>query len=293
MELHKLILCSKQGGKMQIEIIKFIQSIKSPALDIFFQMVTMTGEENFYIIAAAIIFWCINKKFGYKLGFALLTSTIVNTLLKSLVNASRPIGVAGIRSLRVQTATGQSFPSGHTQGAVTFWFSWIREIRKRWIYIVGIVAIILVAYSRMYLGVHYPIDVIGGIVIGITWVFISNYIFDYAEATKRKWILMIIILPILIGMIFFKEKTYYTISGTVLGFYIGYILESKYVHYDVRSAMLAQVLKVVFGLTSLIILKTTLKVIFPISIFADFFRYFVIGLWITVGAPSIFNRFSR
>ncbi|MGH4123358.1 MAG: phosphatase PAP2 family protein [Clostridium sp.] len=277
---------------MQIEIIKFIQSIKSPFLDIFFQIVTMTGEQYFYIIAAAIIFWCVNKKFGYKLGFALLTSTIVNTALKDIVNSVRPIGVTGISSLRVETATGQSFPSGHTQGAATFWISWIDQVKRKWMYIVGILAIILVGISRLYLGVHWPIDVVGGIVVGIIWTLISNYIFEYAESTEKKWILMIIVVPMLIGMIFFREKTYYTIAGIVLGFYIGYILESKYVQYDVRNTILKQVIKLVSGLTILIALKSTLKVILPISIFADFFRYFVIGLWITIGAPWIFKRFS-
>jgi len=278
---------------MQTEIIKFIQSTTSPFLDGFFQLVTITGEENFYIIAAAIIFWCVNKKFGYKLGFALLTSTIINTVLKDLVNATRPIGMPGIRSLRIQTATGQSFPSGHTQGAATFWFSWMVQVKKKWFFIVGIMAMLLVAYSRIYLGVHYPIDVVGGIVVGITWVFLSNYIFEYAETSRKKWMLMIIVVPMLIGMIFFKEKTYYTISGTVLAFYIGYLIESKYIQYDVRNTRVKQVLKVVFGLAILIILKSTLKVILPINMFTDFFRYFIIGLWITVGAPSIFKRYSE
>jgi len=276
---------------MQIEILKFIQSTTLPFLDVFFQIVTMTGEESFYIIAAAIIFWCVNKKFGYKLGFALLTGTIINTVLKDLVNASRPIGVYGIRSLRVETATGQSFPSGHTQGASIFWISWMIQLKRKWIYIVGTTVILLVAYSRMYLGVHYPIDVIGGIVIGTIWVLISNYIFEYAESTKKTWILMIMVVPMLIGMIFLREKTYYTISGTVLGFYIGYVLESKYVQFDVRNTAVKQLMKLVFGLTILMILKTTLKQILPISIFSDFFRYFLIGLWITVGAPSVFKRF--
>ncbi|MGH4140229.1 phosphatase PAP2 family protein [Clostridium sp.] len=276
---------------MQIEIIKFIQSITSPFLDVFFQIVTMTGEEYFYIIAAAIIFWCVNKKFGYKLGFALLTGTIVNTVLKNLVNASRPIGVIGIRSLRVQTATGQSFPSGHTQGTSTFWVSWMVQLKRKWIYIFGTIAIILVAFSRMYLGVHYPIDVIGGMIVGTIWVFISNYIFEYAESTKKTWVLMIIVVPMLIGMIFLREKTYYTISGTVLGFYIGYVLESKYVQYDVRNTKIKQLIKLLFGLTVLITLKFILKKILPINILADFFRYFVVGLWITIGAPCIFKRF--
>jgi len=276
---------------MQIEIIKFVQSIISPFWDMFFQIVTMTGEEYFYILAAAIIFWCVNKKFGYKLGFALLTSTIVNTALKDVVNSARPIGTPGIRSLRVETATGQSFPSGHTQGSATFWISWIIQVKKKWLCIVGTLAILLVGISRLYLGVHWPIDVIGGILIGFIWVLISNYIFEYADATKKPWILMIIIAPMLIGMLFFREKAYYTISGTVLGFYIGYILESKYVQYEVRNTKVKQLIKLVFGLSILIILKSTLKEMLPISIFSDFFRYFVVGLWITVGAPCIFRRF--
>ncbi|HEY8892181.1 MAG TPA: phosphatase PAP2 family protein [Clostridium sp.] len=276
---------------MQIEIIKFIQSITSPFADMVFQLITMTGEETFYIVVASTIFWCVNKKFGYKLGFALLTGTIVNTALKDIVNSARPIGISGIRSLRLETATGQSFPSGHTQGSTIFWISFINQIRKRWIYVIGILVISLVGFSRMYLGVHYPIDIVGGIVIGIIWTFISNFIFEYSEANGNPWIFMIIIMPMLIGLIFLRQKTYYSISGTVLGFYIGYILETKYVLYDVNSTRLKQVIKLVLGLGVLLTLKGGLKVILPISIFSDFFRYFIVGLWITVGAPYIFKRF--
>lgn len=278
---------------MQIEIIKQIQSIMSPFWDFFFQIVTMTGEEQFYILAAAIVFWCVNKKFGYKLGFALLTSTIINTALKDAIDSTRPIGTPGINSLRVETATGQSFPSGHTQGAATFWISCVVQIKKRWIYIVGTMIILLVGFSRLYLGVHWPVDVIGGIIIGGIWVFISNSIFDYAEKTQKTWILTLIILPMLIGMIFFREKNYYSISGTVFAFFIGYVLESKYVKYEVKNTMVNQIIKLVFGLAVIVILKSTLKSIFPISLFSDFFRYFLIGLWITLGAPYIFKRFIK
>jgi membrane-associated phospholipid phosphatase len=276
---------------MQIDIIRFIQSITSPFGDVIFQLISMTGEETFYILVISTIFWCVNKKFGYKLGFALLTGTIVNNALKSIVNSARPIGISGIRSLRLETATGQSFPSGHTQGATMFWVSFIIQIKKKWVYIVGISMIILIGFSRLYLGVHYPIDIIGGIVIGIIWTFISNYIFDCAQKTGRPLILMIIILPMLIGLIYLREKTYYAISGTVLGFYIGYLLETRYVLYEVKSTRLKQIIKLVLGLGILITLKGTLKVILPISILSDFFRYFIVGLWITVGAPYIFKRF--
>ena len=278
---------------MQLEIIKFIQSIISPFWDAFFQIVTMTGEEYFYIIAAAIVFWCVSKDYGYKLGFAILTSTLINSALKDIINTTRPIGEAGVRSLRLHTANGQSFPSGHTQGATTFWFSAIIQIKKKWIYVVGITMIFLVGLSRLYLGLHYPIDVIGGIVVGIIWTLISNYIFDYARSTNKNWILMIIIIPMFASMIFFRGKTYYTIAGTVLGFVIGYILETKYVQFEVRSPIKLQLIKLAFGLAILIAIKNILKQVLPISIYYDFFRYFVVGLWITVGAPSIFKKFIR
>ena len=278
---------------MQLEIIKFIQSITSPFWDAFFQIVTMTGEEYFYIIAAAIVFWCVSKDFGYKLGFAILTSTLINTTLKDIINTTRPIGEAGVRSLRLHTATGQSFPSGHTQGATTFWVSAIIQIKRKWIYVVGITIIFLVGLSRLYLGLHYPVDVIGGIVVGIIWTLLSNYIFDYARLTNKDWILMIIVIPVFIGMIFFRDKNYYTIAGTVLGFVIGYILESKYVQFEVRSTIKLQLIKLAFGLGILIAIKSILKQLLPISIYSDFFRYFVVGLWITVGAPSIFKKFIR
>jgi len=251
----------------------------------------MTGEETFYIIVASTIFWCINKKFGYKLGFAILTGTIVNTAVKDLVNSARPIGITGVRSLRLETATGQSFPSGHTQGSTTFWVSFMAKTKKKWVYVVGILAIILVGFSRMYLGVHYPVDIIGGLVIGIIWTLISNYIFEYSQKTKNPWILMIIIVPMLIGLIYLRQKTYYSISGTVLGFYIGYIVETKYIMYDARSTKVKQLIKLFLGLGILITLKGLIKVILPISIFSDFFRYAIVGLWITVGAPYIFKRF--
>jgi len=103
-------------------IILFLQQFASPFLDGFFQLVTMLGEEYFYIFLTAFIFWCVDKRYGYKLSFAFLFSGVLNGATKSIVNASRPIGVEGIRSLRVETATGTSFPSGIPRTSRPFGF---------------------------------------------------------------------------------------------------------------------------------------------------------------------------
>jgi membrane-associated phospholipid phosphatase len=96
-------------------ILKYVQSFSNETLDSFFEIITMLGEEWFFIILFAIFFWCFNKSFGYKLAFICLTSAAINTIIKEIVKLPRPIGYEGIKSIRVETAEGYSFPSGHTQ----------------------------------------------------------------------------------------------------------------------------------------------------------------------------------
>ena len=119
-----------------IEIIVFVQSVSNPFLDSFFQLITMIGEDTFFIIMVALVYWCINKDFGYKMGFAYLTSGVLNTVIKEILRVPRPIGHPRVRSLRVETAGGYSFPSGHTQQTTVFWCSWMLRFSKRWLSIV-------------------------------------------------------------------------------------------------------------------------------------------------------------
>ncbi|MBU0936191.1 MAG: phospholipid phosphatase, partial [Spirochaetes bacterium] len=84
----------------QIEVLKWIQSFKIPVLDLIFEVVTMSAEEIFFIVAAAWILWCHNKLMGYRIGFAFLTSTALNSFLKNIFRFERPIGTEGIVSER-------------------------------------------------------------------------------------------------------------------------------------------------------------------------------------------------
>lgn len=275
------------------QIIKAIQSISSPFLDNLFQGITMLGEEYFFIIAMTLIYWCIDKRLGYKIGFACLPSNVVNGCIKNILKVPRPIGETGIRSLRIETATGYSFPSGHTQGASTFWAAIMTNFRRAWIYIIGIVLIIAVGISRLYLGVHRPVDVLAGIILGFLWVFISNWMFDVSERTGDNRIFLLFIIPMLIGLYYLKYPDYYKSSGTVLGFYLGYVLESRYINFDVKTDKLKQILKYIVGIAILIAIKVFAKKLLPQSIGWDFFRYMLMGLWVTIGAPIIFKIFFK
>jgi len=272
------------------EIIKFIQSFSSPFWGGFFQFVTMIGEQNFLMTAFAVIYWCINKDFGYRMGFAALSNGVINSGIKETLKIPRPIGEPGIRSLRLETAEGYSFPSGHSQTSASIFTSLMVQLRKRWVYYLGSLLISLVGVSRMYLGVHRPVDVLAGIVLGVSWVFVVNYMFDISERTGSKIVFLAFIIPMILLLPLMPNPEYHKASGTALAFYLGYVIESKYIKFQERAGFLFQILKIALGLAVMITIKELLKLILPEVLTSDFIRYFLIGIWGTIAWPYLFNK---
>lgn len=276
-----------------MELIKFIQQFSNPFLDVLFQLVTMIGEDTFFILVTAIIYWCIDKELGYRLGFVTVTSACVNFGIKELLKIPRPIGEPGIRSLRVHTAEGYSFPSGHTQNTTTLWTFFMLLFRRRWFYAAGSIVILLVGISRLYLGVHTPYDVAGGMLIGSVWVFFWGYLVDRAAGKDNEMKLFIVTTLIAsVGMLFFREANYYKVTGTLTGLLLGYITEPRFINFDVRASIQVQVFKVTFGLIVLYVLRLFLKAVFPAILICDYLRYFILILWVTVIMPYLVKRFA-
>lgn len=274
-----------------MEVIRFIQSFSSPFLDAFFQGITMLGEDPFYVAVISYIFWCIDKRFGYRLGLALLSSITLNVSVKEIFRIPRPIGQPGIRSLRVETAGGYSFPSGHTQNAASFWAYMMLKYRKRWLTAFGALVILLVALSRVYLGVHTPVDVLGGMAFGVLWVLISNAMFDYVDRTGKYFYLLLFLTPVWVGLFFASSADYFKAAGIFSGFLAGYVVESRYIRYEVKAPLWKQIVKYGIGLAGLLVLMVLLKPLLPKGVISDFIRYFLMGLWVTVPAPWLFKRF--
>jgi membrane-associated phospholipid phosphatase len=271
--------------------IYFFQSFSSPFLDSFFQGITVLGEEYFFMAVVALVFWCINKPFGYRLGFTYLSNGVLNSALKNVFQVPRPIvRDPGIRILRPETATGFSFPSGHTQSTAAFFTSFMVRFKKAWLTVVGIVFIVLVGISRLYLGHHTIEDVAVAAVLGTGWVFLANALFDYAERTGRKAIFLLIIVPAIVGLFFFPDEDYFKVTGATISFFLGYIIESRYIRFETRARLWQQIIKFVAGLGVLLAIQTLLKPVLPDALASDLIRYFLMGLWVTVGAPWVFKR---
>ena len=154
---------------MQLAIMEFFQTLSSPLLDTLVSFLTMLGEQTVFILFITYLLWNSSKKRGFVIFSTLAFSLVTMGFLKAIVKAPRPFQVIeSIEGKRVQTATGYSFPSGHTTGAASFYSSVAATYKKRALSILCALLILLVGLSRMYLGVHWPLDVFGGLALGIT-----------------------------------------------------------------------------------------------------------------------------
>ena len=277
-----------------LEMLEKIQLMRNPFFDSLFIGITVLGEEYFAIAVICLVLWCVNKQAGYRIGLAYITSWFLNFSLKELFHIPRPFELdKSIIPLRPETATGFSFPSGHTQSISSLSTAVMSCFRKKWIYAVGAILMLSMAWSRLYLGVHTLMDVAGGALVGIVWIFAANKLFNYVERTGRKAAFLIVGVPMLLGMVFIQTNDYYKIAGTFTGLILGYILDSFYIKYEVRGLSWQRLLNFLMGMAVLLLIKFLVKKILGDSLPADYLRYFLIGIWITVFAPILFKKIWR
>lgn len=147
-----------------IDFVLLIQNLGSWLMQpmLFFSFL---GVEAFYLLIAPAIYWCYSTRAGLRVSIYLTLSAGINAIFKILFHMPRPYWYDR-RVAALSTETSFGIPSGHSQNAVVVWGSLAASIGKAWAWAAALVLIILISFSRIYLGVHFPIDLIGGWVIG-------------------------------------------------------------------------------------------------------------------------------
>jgi membrane-associated phospholipid phosphatase len=278
-----------------MDFLVYLQSYATPALDIFFQGITLLGEDNFLIVMAVAIYWCYDKRLGFRLGVLYCLSLVLNNVIKEAVKAPRPIGMEGIRSLSVETATGYSFPSGHTQGVTTFWTALAQGFHRRWLYVVALAVITLVGFSRLYLGVHYPEDVLWGAVFGIAVTVLAGPALNALE-NNRPALWKFCLVPaaaIAAALLFASGPELYKACGALAGLFTGRLADEKFIQFEAEGGILFNLLKFAAGMAVLLAIKEGLKMALPAVPASDFTRYLAVGIWASAGAPWFFTRMRR
>ncbi len=290
---------------MQESILLFFQNIGTPLLDHLFELITMLGEKNVLIVVITWMFWNVNKKKGFILSYTLMFSLLINSAVKISFHRPRPFQVlSGITGKRVETATGYSFPSGHTQGASTFYPTLALLFKKWWFYVVAVLISMLIALSRVYLGVHWPVDVIAAFIIGILLSIILYNILNAAFNNikfRNNFIIyssagavFLLLIFVFINKYFFDGllvlTDLYKTVGVFSGASLGFLFEEKYSPFSVSGSYLKKALRFLTGLVLTLALLSGLKLIFPTTDVFSFLRYGMVGMWITWLYPLIGKR---
>ena len=292
-----------------MELLRLLENIRFPFLDSLIGIVTRLGEETVAVVVICVILWFVNKRVAYMIGVAFFLSGITVQGAKICFRVDRPwIIDTSLNPVPSATshATGYSFPSGHTQAAASLFGSLGVAIRRRPIKTACILIPFLVAFSRMYLGVHTLLDVT--VSLGISFAFIlltQKLLRDDSVNKKRDIILSVFMLlytvaVIVIAAILFAsgriEERYLSdclkASGAGIGFSVGMFIERNYIKFSVAAkSKFMQATKFAFGFLGVIVIQEGIKLIAGTGLIIDAFRYFLMIMWAIVFFPIIIKRF--
>lgn len=263
-----------------MEVLYALESIRVPWLDTVMAAITHLGEETVFMVAALFVFWCVSKRHGYYLlaiGFA---GTVLNQFLKLLFRIPRPWVLDSdftiVESARAQ-ATGYSFPSGHSQNAIGTFGGIARFTRRKWVRVAAIVVAVLVPLSRMYLGVHTPLDVGVAAVIAVALVFALYPLMECSDSRNSVMgAVLAVMLALAVGYLLFVSlypfpadvdaanlasgvENAWKLLGATVGMLVGWWLDVRFIHFDTRAVWYVQLIKLVGGLALLLGIRAALK----------------------------------
>ena len=158
---------------LEINFTLFLQAL-GDWLSLPFKLITSLGIEEFYILIMPLLFWCVNSLMGIRAGIMLILSGGFKDFLKIIFHSPRPYWVdTRVKAISLESSFG--IPSGHAMDAASIWGSIAASVKRRWATWLALILIFLIGLSRIYLGVHFIHDVIGGWLAGglLLWGYLS------------------------------------------------------------------------------------------------------------------------
>lgn len=281
----------------ELTFLQWLQGFRSPFWNGFWEGVTLLGEDTLMIILVAAIYFLWDKKLAYRLCFLTVTSLGLNGILKNLAKIPRPFAAGEVTCVRPETATGYSFPSGHTQNFTT-WSMVLADYFKqyRW---VALVLALLMGFSRLYLGAHYPSDVITAIVLGVLLSIMGNRIYDRVEHHQTLHLTVLgIFTPFVIFFLCRPDplfEDFFKCYGLLGGFYISVFLEERFANLSPGVSFGKKLVRMVLGIALALLLKAGIALAYTpnqlvISLIWDCFRYFILVVIIFGIYPIILKK---
>jgi len=296
----------------------------SPALDGLLRLISLFGQEESFIIVIGLFYWCIDRGLGARLLLLLSLSDFSNGLLKWVFHLPRPYWIdPNVKALSTEISYG--LPSGHAQSSLTAYGYLATSLKKRWAWIVATVLVLAVAFSRVYLGVHFVTDILGGWLTGA----IVLLAFTQLEPRVTRWIasksigfqitalvsVSLILIAILIGVRATLDgvidpaewpvqagpidphNANLPVSdlGLFFGASLGLMLMQRTTSFSVKGTWGQRAARLALGAIGVLVIRFGLGAIFPTeplipAMMFRYVRYAMIALWAIWLAPLVFVK---
>jgi membrane-associated phospholipid phosphatase len=288
-----------------MDAVYFLQQFASPALTEVALFVTNLGSERAYIAFLLVVYLAVDARFGRYLGMTFLLGYFLNFHLKGIIDTPRPYVLdasVGLTPEAVATGLGAAFPSGHAQASVMFWALVASYVRKPWFWLVTALLVSVISVTRVYLGLHIPLDIWGGWLIGAGVVWLGLRVYQmiirkdvptwYAylvSSPKSLQIALAIFLPLLLHLLLGVAD-----SEVIMGGLAAFAVAPLLVPYRVPQSVVKRIAVVGLGLVLTFAVLLGSSLLLPEALKRDaliaFVRYFVIGSTGIVITPLLIQR---
>lgn len=289
----------------QADLIIYLQSFRNTFTEFVMNATSLLGEPEFYILLLGFFYWVYNKRLGEFLGVSLGITLALNNVLKAFFMIERPfLAHEEIENLRMYTATGSAFPSGHMQGATTVFFAIARFFNLKKLWLLAIFVAIMMGLSRMFLGVHYLQDVVIGGTIGFLIAIGAYKVFDTFRKNERglHFFYLAIIIAFLPGLFLLDINApdvndFFRSYGILAGFVAAVLFEKRFVGFTMEITPLKKLIRYVTGVVLVMLVMIVLGELFSLArpVFVngfDFIRFFFVA-FIGFGLyPWLFTKFG-
>lgn len=306
---------------MDLQILHMYQDLREcfgSVLTPIFQTISNLGASTPAIFVCSIIYWCISKKLGQKIMMAVFGGGVINQALKNTFCVYRP-WIRDTTIIPAEDVSGYSFPSGHSQMGAGIYGNIYLTCRKnkKLLAVIAAILVFLVPISRNYLGVHTPQDILVGTIEGLFCIYLFNKILKKVDEHKNGDIIFFAasVLLTVIFLIYTSIKAYpmdytqtgellvdpfvmtrdcYGVAGMFLGMLAGWIIERRFVKFDMNVSIAAKIARAIFGFAGFIAVSKGMAFLGEVHLwygtlaacFCMFF--FIAGVW-----PLIFSSVDK